>query len=141
MVLELDMRKAFDIVEWGFLARMMMTMGFDSNFCNLVYSCISTMESSLLINGGIAGQIKPSRGLRQGDPLSPLLFILCSETFSKILVKTEMERNFHSIKVARGASAISYLMYANSLLIACRARKKEVKVFQKTFDLYCKWSG
>lgn len=79
MMLKIDMRKAYDCMEWTFLIRILKAWGFDEDCIFVIYSCISTVEFSLLLNGNISETIKPGMGLRQGDPLSPILFIMGSK--------------------------------------------------------------
>lgn len=113
---------------------------FDNHFRKLIFNCMSTVEFSLLINMNIYGSFNLGRGLRHGDPLSPFLFILCSEILTRMLANEEMNGSLHDIKINRNAPAVSHLMYAYGILIMCRANRNDVVVVKRCFDKYGSWS-
>ena len=85
MIMKFDMSKTYDQVEWGFLCCLMKRMSFHDRWINLIFGCISSVSYSVLVNGEPHGDIKPTRGIRQGDPLSPYLFLLCLEWLNGLI--------------------------------------------------------
>ena len=85
MVIKLDMSKAYDRVEWTFLEKIMLKLGFDCSWVTFVMRCVKTVSYYVLINGDPCEYIQPSRGICQGDPLSSYLFLLCAEGLSALL--------------------------------------------------------
>ena len=95
MALKLDMEKAFDSMELNFLLKFFSLLGFNSTWINWISQCINTSSFSILLDGSPYGKFSPSRGLRQGDPLSPFLFILGSKILLRILLKEENMGGIH----------------------------------------------
>ena len=85
MAMKLDMSKAYDKMEWCFLEQILLKLGFQESWVALIMKCITTVSYSILVNGETKGMIKPSRGLRQRDPLSPYLFLFCAKGLNALL--------------------------------------------------------
>ena len=90
MTLKLDMSKAYDRVEWACLDKIMEKLDFVEHWRRLIMRCVTTVSYAFNINGRPRGRIIPTRGIRQGDSLSPYLFLLCAEGLSA-LIKSVVE--------------------------------------------------
>ena len=104
-------------------------------------SCVSTPSFSVRINGKAYGNITSSRGILQGDPLSPYQFVICAEGFTSLLAKVEIEGRLHGVAVCRSAPSITNLLFADDSLIFCQANKDEVQVVSDTLQLYAEASS
>jgi hypothetical protein len=121
MAVKLDMSKAYDRVEWSFLERVMEKMGFAGKWIHLVMMCVSSPAYSIIVNGAPVGNIVPSRGLRQGDPISPYLFLLCAESLSSMLMQADSDGFLEGVPTSRRGPRINHLFFADDSLIFCRA--------------------
>lgn len=104
-----------------------------------ILQCISTVSFSVLVNGNVEGFFRPGRGLRQGGPLSPFLFILCSEVLSRLIAKDLEDGYLHGINIKNGSPNISHLLFADDLLIFGRANVTEVDNVLECIQKYGRW--
>uniref|UniRef100_A0A803Q4P7 Reverse transcriptase domain-containing protein n=1 Tax=Cannabis sativa TaxID=3483 RepID=A0A803Q4P7_CANSA len=141
MAIKTDMSKAYDRLEWSFLLRVLQANGLCAKACNLIMSCVTSVSYSILLNRAPLAPFNPKRGLRQGDPLSHFLFILCSEVLSKLISKAENRGEFSGIKVSRNVMPISHLFYADDAIFFCNANSLNAKTFAECITTYEKWSG
>ncbi|XP_057428472.1 uncharacterized protein LOC130721892 [Lotus japonicus] len=141
MALKLDMSKAYDRIEWSFLSSVLSSMGFPQNWVDLIMHCVSTVSFSIMLNGNPQPRFVPNRGLRQGDPLSPYLFILCGEVFSALINRAVVSQNLTGIKVARSAPVISHLLFADDSVLFGRADMREAECLKEILTTYERVSG
>ena len=141
MALKLDMSKAYDRIEWAFLKQVMLKMGFNNKWVSLMMECISSVSYSILINGSPQGLLKPTRGLRQGDPLSPYLFLLCAEGLHGLLHQAANNKLIRGISLSRGGPQLTHLFFADDSLLFCRDRRDECETLLNILAQYEAGSG
>ncbi|GAA0155152.1 hypothetical protein LIER_43308 [Lithospermum erythrorhizon] len=140
VLLKLDMSKAFDMLSWKFLQTILTKFGFDANWIQRVMSCISNSWFSVLVNGEAAGFFKSSKGIRQGDPLSPGLFILAEDYLLRSLQKLMQEHPAMSYNTKCNLN-IPCLAYADDCLIFYNGSKSSLSKISKLLDHYQSVSG
>ena len=114
----------------------MKKMGFGDTWVNLMMQCISKATYSALINREPHGHITPTRGLRQGDPLSPYLFLLCMEGFHGLLMKAEENRDIRGVSICQSAPKLTHLLFADDSLIFCRVKINECEKILEILAIY-----
>jgi hypothetical protein len=124
VICKLDLEKAYDHVNWDFLSYLLRRCGFPEKWRKWIYFCISSVRFSVLVNGSPCGFFKSSRGIRQGDPLSPMLFIIIMEGLSRMIDKAIGAGMLSGFAVSRNVNdplLISHLLFADDTLIFCEA--------------------
>ncbi|CAH9079933.1 unnamed protein product, partial [Cuscuta epithymum] len=122
-----DLRKAYDTISWDFLRNVLLGLGFPATFVGWIMECVSTASFSVSLNGSLYGFFKGKRGIRQGDPMSPLLFVLCLEYFSRLLTMRTKQGsfNFHPQCSSLG---ITHLAYADDLMLFSRGDTFSIRI-------------
>ena len=136
MAIKLDMSKTYDRVEWGFIEQVMRKLGFHERWIGLIMRCITTVSYSVLINGVAHGNIVPSRGLHQGDPLSSYLFLLCADGFSSLINKAVRSHTMSGLSICRGYPMISHLFFADHILLFYKVSSQECQHLIGILHLY-----
>jgi len=121
MAVKTDMSKAYDRIEWDFIRLVLEKMGFHLKWVEWIMQCITSVSYSFLLNGAAQGSVKPQRGIRQGDPLSPYLFILCSEVLSGLCQKAQQNGDLLGIRVSKGSPRLNHLLFADDTMFFCRS--------------------
>ncbi|KAK4392766.1 putative mitochondrial protein [Sesamum angolense] len=141
MNLKLDISKAYDRVEWSFLREVLGKFGFPSVFIELIMLCVSSVSYSFVLRGAQFGSLIPQRGLHQGDPLSPYLFLLCIESLSSLFRVASESGVVLGVAVCRGAPRISHLLFADDTMVFCLASPQTIQHVRLILDMYRLASG
>ena len=116
-------------------------LGLGERMVNLIMSCISSVSYSVLLNGQPVGFIKPERGLRQGDPLSPYLFLMCAMGLQSLLHSIKMEGHIQGVAICWNGPRVSHLFFVDDSILFCRAKEEECQKILDILAIYEKGSG
>ena len=141
MAIKLDLEKAYDCLEWSFISDTLNLYKFPSRLISLIISCLSSSSISILVNGRALESFYPSRGIRQGDPLSPYLFILCMEVLGALIEEKCKAKLWNSIKASQGGSEFSHVFFADDLMLFAKADRKNCLAIRELLDSFCELSG
>ncbi|XP_074318739.1 uncharacterized protein LOC141655563 [Silene latifolia] len=137
---KLDLQKAYDSIEWEFIDQMLGALNFPEKFRHMIITCISTSTYTLNLNGAHFGYFRGRRGLRQGDPISPLLFCICMEYLSRVMdyaVSTWPFR-FHSLCKSL---KLTHLLFADDLLMFCKGDVNSIMLVLRVLSTFSATSG
>jgi hypothetical protein len=138
---KLDMVKAYDRVEWIFLEKMMLKLGFSQQWVNQIMRCLTTVRFSVKLNGGLSEPFSPTRGLRQGDPISSYLFLFCVEGFSALLKEAQMANELQGVKLGAGGPHITHLLFADDSVVFLEATTRSMQILKEILHDYEASSG
>nr|XP_009786618.1 PREDICTED: uncharacterized protein LOC104234707 [Nicotiana sylvestris] len=141
VILKLDMTKAYDRISWLFLTKVLRKMGFTERLIGIVFGLVSNNWYSILINGQPHGFFKSSRGIKQGDPVSPTLFIFAAETLSRGLNALHTNLYFCGFGMPKWSPKINHLAYADDMIIFSSSDETSLMLIMQVLKAYEDASG
>ncbi|XP_033143430.1 uncharacterized protein LOC117132712 [Brassica rapa] len=141
MAIKTDMSKAYDRMEWSFIEAVMRKMSFSEMWIDWIMRCITSVKYKVLMNGEPRGNNVPGRCLRQGDPLSPFIFILCTEALVSLLNQAENQGKITGMRAARACPSVSHLLFTDDSIFFYKAEPRECEEVMKVVRKYEKASG
>lgn len=138
---KLDLSKAYDRVDWEFLRCVRIKVGFCETWVRWIMTCVTMVKYSVSLNGNLLEPFSPTRGLRQGDPLSPYLFLFVAEGLSTILNHEVVAGRLEELKVCRRAPGVSHLLFADDSLLFVKACPQQVTVVKQALSLFQRCTG
>jgi hypothetical protein len=134
--LKIDMTKAYDRVEWTYLHGCLSRLGFAPEWINTVMRCVTSGRYAVRVNRELTNPVIPTRGIRQGDPISPYLFLLCTEGLSSVLLRKESCGELQGIRNGRQGPPISHLLFADDSIFFARSDQRSVQSLKEALYLY-----
>ncbi|XP_019460146.1 PREDICTED: uncharacterized protein LOC109359906 [Lupinus angustifolius] len=141
LAIKIDIKKAFDTLDWDFLLLTLKQFGFNHKFRNWIKIILDSARLSINVNGKMVGFFKCTRGVRQGDPLSPLLFCIAEDVLSRGLSKLLVDGQISTIEGPKGIKTPSHVLYADDIFIFCKGKKRELLKIKQLLNNYSNVSG
>eukprot|EP00253_Pinus_taeda_P016878 PITA_16878 len=140
-MIKLDLSKAYDRLSWNYLGKVLESFGFCRRWIDWIHSLISSPSFSILVNGTPSKTFSASRGLRQGDPLSPFLFILAAEGLGRFIKKEREANKIKGLKLWGNNLHLTHQQFVDDIMFFGEPTVKEVKHLRKILDLFAEASG
>jgi len=141
MAIKLDLEKAYDRLRWDFIQDTLVEMRIPDSLVKAIMSCVTSCTLNILWNGKPSETFQPSRGVRQGDPLSPYLFVAGMDRLSQLIEAYCMKGDWQAIPITRNGTRLSHLMFADDVVLLGEASKTQAQVMMKCLLEFCQASG
>ena len=141
MAVKVDLEKAYDRLSWCFIKETLKEVGLPERFTHLIMECLSTSQMNVLWNGEMIEDFQLGRGIRQGDPLSPYIFVLCIERLSHGIIQAVNQGRWKPIRLARIGTPLSHLFFVDDLVLFLEANYAQVDVLNDVVENFCRSSG
>lgn len=140
-MLKLDLEKAFDRLKWSFVYQTLLFFKFPCKITTLIMNCISTSNISALVDGTQADYFTLSRGNRQGDPMSPYIFILCMDLLSNYMTHLVDFLNWEPIFLRKNSPQLFHLFFADDLTLISKVSSRSIQTMFGCMNYFCNFSG
>lgn len=131
----------YDRPAWSFIQSTLKEVGFNQEWVRNVTACISTSRLAITLNGKTSDWFKPSRGIRQGNPISPLLFVLCIEQLSNLIEDLVLAGEWRVIKITKNRPVLKHLLFADDMLMFHEATSQQANTIKQSLDSFCSQPG
>eukprot|EP00253_Pinus_taeda_P019711 PITA_19711 len=135
IILKIDLAKSFDRLSWLYLKMILIHLGFPQDFISWIMACITTPTFSVLINGSASQFFHSERGLRQGCPLSPLLFLIVMDALSRLIDSTKRNGDYNGLRITDECS-LTHLLFVDDVMIFLDGSIRDSRTFSNIINLF-----
>ncbi|KAH9750393.1 putative ribonuclease H protein [Citrus sinensis] len=140
MAIKVDLQKAYDRLNWSFIFETLQQTGLPIHLSRLIMECVTSASMNILWNGEVTEEFYPGRGIRQGDPLSPYIFVLCIKSLSHGITQAVVDGSWKPIRLVKHGTPLTHLFFANDLLLFAEASIDQAHIIDAVLENYCRSS-
>lgn len=141
MAIKIDFEKAYDRLRWSFIRHSLLELRIPQVMLEVIMHCICSTSLHILWNGEQTNSFKPTRGIRQGDPLSPYIYVICMERLTHLIENSIQIGAWKPKRASRNGPKLSNLAFADDLILFGEASTNQAKVIMACLDQFCEMSG
>ena len=141
MAIKIDFEKAYDRLRWTFIRESLMELSLPQKMIEVVMNCITSAKLSILWNGEPLEAFQPTRGIRQGDPLSPYLYVICMERLSHLIEREVQLGHWKPTRASRNGPPITNLAFVDDLILFGEASVEQAEIMMTCLNQFCEASG
>lgn len=135
-LMKLDLSKAYDRMDWELLSKILQAFGFDQGVVKLIMQLVTMVSSFVTVNGGSSPFSRPSRGLRQGDPISPILFAIMAESLGRFINNLVIQGEIFGLQPSCTRLKCSHEQFVDDTILMGESSVKEARNLKKPLDVY-----
>ena len=139
--MKIDFEKAYDRLRWSFLRESLMELSLPQLMVDIVMNCVTSAKLQILWNGEPMEAFQPTRGIRQGDPLSPYLYVICMERLAHLIEREVQLGTWKPVRASRQGPVVSNLAFADDLNLFCEASVEQANIMMQCLNKFCAASG
>jgi hypothetical protein len=141
VAIKVDLSKAYDKLNWDFIWQILKEIQLPDSLINVIMHSVTSVETNVKWNGARGSYFRPQRGIRQGDPISPYLFVMCIDKLSHLISQAVKEGTWKAPRAGRNGPIVSHLMFAYDLLLFGEATTEQLKCMTDILDKFCRLLG
>lgn len=139
--MKVDLEKAYDKLDWSFIQDTLTDIAFNEPWRRNIMECLTSSRLAISWDGHTSEWFQPKRGIRQGDPISPLIFVLCVERLSHLINNSIERGRWKGIKLSRNSPNLSHLFFADDMVLFGEATVEHAEEMIKCLRTFCKQFG